>query len=325
MTLRPSPDQRFDIPRMKEAPFGRVMTAMITPFDSEDNDAIDFEMTTQLARHLVANGSDGLVIAGTTGESPTLSHEEQRDLFCVARDAVDVPILAGTGSNNTREAVSLTEFVTDRSLADGLLQVVPYYNKPSQKGIERHFSMIADSTDLPIVLYDIPGRTGRQIDAETIIALAQRHSNIRGLKAAAGKPEETAALMNHPDLPENFVVYSGDDALNLELAQHGSVGAISVASHWAGVEIGAMYDAFDGGDDARARELNAILAQSYEFETSIETPNPHPAKAMLRAMGMRGVGVCRPPMYVGPEMEQSLEQRAMIVRQELDILYSATS
>jgi 4-hydroxy-tetrahydrodipicolinate synthase len=289
---------------------------MVTPFDDAGN--LDYAAAGRLAAHLVENGSEGLVIAGTTGESPTISHEEQRRLFHAVREAVDVPILAGTGSNSTREAVELTEYVTKEGVADACLVVSPYYNRPPQSGIHHYFSTIAQATDLPVVMYDIPVRTGRKIDHDTMVSLAVEHRNIRALKDAAGDPEATSRLLADTDLPSDFVVYSGDDALNLDLARRGAVGAISVASHWAGDLLARMFDALEAGDVAQAAVLHGVLGPSYEFETSVETPNPIPTKAMLRTLGLREVGYGRPPMVLASRADDdALEARAREVHRRL--------
>lgn len=275
--------------------FGRVLTAMVTPFDGEDR--LDIDGAQRLAHWLVQHGSDGLVVNGTTGESPTLSAAESIDLFRAVRQAVDVPVLAGTGSNDTAHAIRQSEAAAGIGV-DGLLVVAPYYNKPSQAGLERHFRLIASATDLPIVLYDIPGRTARKIETSTIVTLARDVPTIVAVKDAAGSPSETAALV--AAAPDDFEVYSGDDNLTLPLLAVGAGGAVSVASHWAGMQIKAMLDAFDAGDVAEARRINATLLPSYEFESSLEAPNPVPTKAMLRTLDLPA-GECRPPMGPTPD------------------------
>lgn len=277
------------------ARFGRVLTAMITPFDGDGG--LDLDGAQQLARWLVDHGSDGLVVNGTTGESPTLSAIESVDLFRAVRQAVDVPVIAGTGSNDTAHAIRQSESAAGIGV-DGLLVVAPYYNKPSQAGLDQHFRMIASATDLPIVLYDIPGRTGRKVDTDTIVRLAHEVPTIVGLKDAGGSPADTAVVA--ADAPEDFEIYSGDDNLTLPLLAVGACGAISVASHWAGPQIHAMFDAFDAGDVAEARAINARLLPSYAFETTLDAPNPVPTKAMLRTLGLPA-GECRPPMGPTPD------------------------
>lgn len=276
------------------ARFGRVLTAMITPFDSDGR--IDLDGAQQLARWLVDHGSDGLVVNGTTGESPTLSSAESIDLFRAVRQAVDAPVVAGTGSNDTAHAIRQSEAAAGIGV-DGLLVVAPYYNKPSQAGLDQHFRMIATATDLPIILYDIPGRTSRKVDTDTIVRLAREVPSIVAVKDAAGSPGETSALV--AAAPDDFEVYSGDDNLTLPLMAVGACGSISVASHWAGEHIHAMFDAFEVGDVAEARRINQRLLTSYAFESTLEAPNPVPTKAMLRSLGLPA-GECRPPMGPTP-------------------------
>ncbi len=272
--------------------FGHTLTAMATPFAADDS--LDVEGAKKLAKWLVENGNDGLVIAGTTGESPTLTHDEQIELIAAVVDAVDVPVVAGTGSNDTRAAVELTKRATEVG-ATGILSVTPYYNRPTQEGLLAHFRAVAAATDLPVMLYDIPGRTGRKIHTDTLLSLAQE-SNIVALKDAAGSPAETARFI--AEVGTDFDVYSGDDALTLPLLSVGAVGVVGVATHWAGVETAAMVAAFRRGDVAEATRLNQTLLASWEIETGDERQNPIPTKTMLRLLGLPG-GRCRPPM--GPE------------------------
>jgi 4-hydroxy-tetrahydrodipicolinate synthase len=286
------------------ARFGRVLTAMITPFDHDG--ALDLDGAAKLASWLVEQGNEGLVVAGTTGESPTLTHEEQIELVRAVCQAVSVPVIAGAGSNDTRAAIELTEQATAAG-ATAILSVTPYYNRPSQAGLIAHYRAIASATHLPIMLYDIPMRTGRKVDTATILELAHDVSNIAALKDAAGNPAETAALI--ASAPAGFEVYSGDDALNLPLLSVGAVGVVSVAAHWAAAEIGEMIDAFVAGDVQRARELNAMLIPSWQFESGDRNPNPVPTKAMMKVLGRPG-GDCRPPM--GPEPDD-LQNRARAV------------
>ena len=286
------------------ARFGRVITAMVTPF-TEDG-SLDRQGAAELARFLVDNGNDGLVVAGTTGESPTLTHDEQIDLVRIVCDAVKVPVIAGAGSNDTRAAVELTELATEAGAA-AILSVTPYYNRPSQAGLLRHYAAIAGATDLPIMLYDIPARSGRRIEPATVLELAGTHRNICALKDAAGNIAETAALI--AEAPPGFEVYSGEDSLNLALLAVGAVGIVSVASHWCGLECRAMIAAFERGDVAEARSINQKLIPSWAFESGDRNPNPIPTKAMLKVLGLPG-GDCRPPM--GPE-PADLQDRARAV------------
>ncbi len=284
---------------LPEARFGQVLTAMITPFDLDGR--LDLDGAQHLARWLVDHGSDGLVVNGTTGESPTLSATESVDLFRAVRQAVDVPVLAGTGSNDTAHAIRQSEAAAGIGV-DALLVVAPYYNKPSQAGLDQHFRMIAAATDLPVVVYDIPGRTGRKVETATIVGLAREVPTIVALKDAGGNPAETAALIAtlHHEGHGGFEVYSGDDNLTLAMLAVGACGSISVASHWAGPQIKAMFEAFDAGDVAEARRINQRLVPSYAFETSPEAPNPVPTKAMLRTLDLPA-GECRSPMGPTPD------------------------
>ncbi len=294
---------------LRDSCFGRVLTAMITPFDGDGR--IDLDGAQRLAAWLVDHGSDGLVVNGTTGESPTLTATESVDLFRAVRQAVDVPVIAGTGSNDTAHATRQSEAAAGIGV-DGLLVVTPYYNKPSQAGLLRHFRMVAEATTLPVIVYDIPGRTSRKVDTDTLLTLAREVPTIVGLKDAAGSPAETAALI--AQAPEDFDVYSGDDNLTLPLLAVGARGVISVASHWAGTQIGAMFDAFDAGDVAEAMRINQTLLASYAFESTLDAPNPVPTKAMLRTLGLPA-GECRPPMGPTPD---GLEVQAKELWESLD-------
>ena len=283
------------------ATFGRVITAMVTPFD--DRGELDLDAAVELANWLVENGSDGLVLCGTTGESPTLTESEELVLFRTVRGAVSVPVIAGAGSNSTATAVEQTRRASELGV-DAILSVTPYYNRPSQAGLDAHFRAVAAATDLPVILYDIPVRTGRKIDTDTMLGLAHDVPNIVGVKDASGDPTETARLI--ASAPSAFEVYSGDDAQTLPLLAVGAVGVISVASHWVGRQMGEMIDAFEKGDVSTARRINAGLLDSYDYESSPNAVNPVPTKTMLRVLGLK-VGSCRPPMGPAPD---DLEDRA---------------
>jgi 4-hydroxy-tetrahydrodipicolinate synthase len=271
--------------------FGRVLTAMVTPFD--DDGALDVDAAVELARWLAGHGSDGLVLSGSTGESSVLTDAEKVALWRAVADAVEVPVLAGTGSNDTAHSVAMTEAATGCGV-DGMLVVTPYYNRPSQHGLAEHFRAVAEAAgDLPVVLYDIPIRAGRKIETATLLRLARDVPNIVGLKDAAGDPPATAHLV--AQAPPGFEVYSGDDNMTLPLLAVGAVGVISVASHWIGPQFRAVVDAFLAGDLAAAIAGHAELLDSFDFESTPEYPNPLPAKAALRALGLR-VGQCRLPM-----------------------------
>ncbi len=288
--------------------FGPVMTAMVTPF--ADDGSIDHEGAARLAQWLVEQGNDALVVTGTTGEASCLTDDEQVSIWRTVREAVDVPILAGSGTNDTRHACELTSRAAGAGI-DAVLIVTPYYNRPSQAGIEGHFRTVAAATELPVVLYDIPVRTGRKVSQEVILRLAAEVPNVVALKDAAGSPGDTARLI--AAAPPGFEVYSGDDPLTLPLLAVGAVGVIGVATHWCAPVMVEMIDAFTGGDVARATELNARMIESFDFETGDLAPNPVPAKAMLRALGLPA-GFCRPP--VGPPPDD-LESRALEVHRRL--------
>ena len=287
-----------------EPRFGRVITAMITPFDAAGG--LDLDGAVELARWLVDQGNDGLVLAGTTGESPTLTHDEQIALVEAVASAVDCYVIAGAGSNDTAAAVELTERCTEAG-ADAILTVTPYYNRPPQSGLLHHFSMVAGATDLPVMLYDIPPRSGRKIDTATILQLAEV-KNIVAVKDAAGDVVETARLA--AEAPEGFQIYSGEDALTLALLAVGAVGVVSVASHWVTPETVAMMEAFFSGEVARATEINQRLVESWDFESGDLKPNPIPTKAMLKVLGLPG-GDCRPPMGPEPEGLQDLARSVL--------------
>jgi 4-hydroxy-tetrahydrodipicolinate synthase len=290
------------------ARFGAVVTAMVTPFD--DDGAVDLDAAVTLARWLADHGSDGLVVAGTTGEAPVLTDAEKCDLWRAVAEAVTIPVLAGSGSNDTAHSVHLTRQAGACGVA-GILAVTPYYNRPPQSGIEAHFRALAAATDLPVLLYDIPVRTGRKIAPEVILRLAREVPNIVGVKDAANDVAATARWL--AAAPAGFECYSGNDDQTLALLAVGAVGVVSVASHWAGPEIGEMIAAFTKGDVETARALNARLLESWEFQTGEATPNPIPTKAMMRALGLR-VGQCRLPMGPAPA---GLEERALEVYRRL--------
>jgi 4-hydroxy-tetrahydrodipicolinate synthase len=270
--------------------FGRLITAMVTPFD--ETGALDIDAAVELARWLAAHGSDGLVLSGSTGESSVLTDDEKCSLWRAVSAAVTIPVIAGTGSNDTEHSVRLTAQARGCGV-EGVLLVTPYYNRPPQSGLYEHFRAVAEATDLPVILYDIPIRAGRRIAASTMVRLAHDVPTILALKDAAGDPVGTAHLA--PRMPAGFEIYSGDDAWTLPLMAVGAVGAISVASHWVGPQIREVMDAFLRGDLAEAITGNAGLLEAIDFQSSEEYPNPLPAKAMCRAMDLR-VGQCRLPM-----------------------------
>ena len=288
--------------------FGRILTALITPFSSDGS--VDLDVAQQLARRLVEEGNEGLVVCGTTGESPTLSDDEKLAMFSAVIEAVDVPVVAGTVGNNTAHSIELS--LKAKSIGvHGILSLCPYYNRPSQAGIEQHLRAIAQAVDLPQVIYDIPVRTGRKVSTEVLLRLAHEEKNIIGVKDAAGNPAETARLIR--EAPAGFEVYSGDDGLTLPLLSIGAVGTIGVATHWTAPDHVEMFAALETGDLAAATAVNQRMLPSFAFETGDLTPNPIPSKAMMRTLGFE-VGQCRLPLGDAPE---GLEDEARRVYAEL--------
>ena len=288
------------------ARFGHVITAMVTPFNEDG--ALDIEGAVWLAQWLINNGSDGLLICGTTGESSTLTQSEKVELVSAVVSAVEVPVIACAGGNDTRAAIDLTERMSGVG-ASAILHMAGYYNRPSQAGLDIHFRACADATHLPIILYDIPARTGRKIATETIAILAHEVNNIVAVKDASDRLDETTRLLSM--VPDDFEVYSGNDWLTLPLLAVGAVGTMGVATHWAGVEVRNMIFAFQHGDFYTATSINRKLLSSYAFESTDAAPNPVPAKCMLRVMGMPS-GPCRLPM--GPEPKSLSEEAQKILK-----------
>lgn len=280
---------------MGAARFGKVLSAMVTPF--HDDGALDVDGAARLAQWLVAHGHDGLVLAGTTGEGPTLTDDEAVELWTVVRAAVDVPLLAGTGSNDTRHTIDLSRRAAATGV-DGLLVVSPYYNRPPQAGLEAHYRAVAAAVDVPVVLYDVPGRTGRALSVETIVRLATEVPNIVGLKDARGNPFESARIV--AGAPDDFDVYSGDDGLTLPLLAVGAVGVVGVATHWSGALHSEMVAAFDKGDVETAREINARLVPSFLYEVTDGWQQASAVKALLAEVGLPA-GPCRLPLPPVPD------------------------
>jgi len=274
---------------MSQPFFGRVLTAMVTPFAADGS--IDFDVAIEVAEHLVATGSDGLVLAGSTGEGGSLSDTEKLELFACVAGAVEVPVLAGTSSSDTARSVLLTSEVAATG-ASGILATTPAYARPSQAGIAAHLAAIAESTELPVMLYDIPSRTGRKIASSTTIELVEAHSNIVAMKDASG--DLVSAAHTKSVLADRLALYSGDDAMLLPFLAVGAVGVVSVAAHWAGPEFAALVASVERGDWEQARRINELLASSCAFESTEAYPNPVPTKAALRALGI-AVGECRLP------------------------------
>jgi 4-hydroxy-tetrahydrodipicolinate synthase len=275
---------------MGNARFGKVISAMVTPFD--DDGGLDLDGAAELARWLVAHGHDGLVVAGTTGEAPTLSDDEKVELWRAVRAAVDVPLLAGTGSNDTRHTIGLSERAAETGV-DGLLIVSPYYNRPTQAGIEAHVRAVAGAVDLPIVLYDVPVRTGRGVATDVVVRLANEVPSVVGLKDAGGDPFAAARVV--AGAPDDFDVYSGDGSLTLPLLAVGAVGVIGVSTHWTGELHAEMIAAFGKGDVERAREVNARLLDSFAIEAGPNWVQAASVKAALSVLGLPG-GPVRLPL-----------------------------
>ncbi len=269
--------------------FGAVLTAMVTPFDADG--AIDLDEAARLARWLTDHGSDGLVVAGTTGEAPVLSDHEKLDLWRAVSEAVSAPVLAGTGSNDTRHTVELTARAAEVGAA-GVLVVGPYYNRPAQAGIEAHLRAAAAATELPVMIYDVPGRTGKRIDQGVLRRVFSEVPNAVAFKDATGDPAGAAALV--AALGDSFDLYSGDDSLTLPLLAVGAKGVVGVATHWVGEEMAEMVAAFEKGDVAYARQVNARMLESFAFANTELSPYSVSAKAMMRTLGFR-VGECRLP------------------------------
>lgn len=287
-----------------------MLTAMITPFDDEGD--LDVDGAAGLATWLVEQGNEGLVVCGTTGESPTLTDDEKLTLFEAVSEAVTVPVIAGSTGNDTSHSCHLTVEASKRGVA-GILALCPYYNRPSQAGIELHLRAIAEVTDLPLMVYDIPIRTGRKIDTAVLNRLSHEVPKIVAVKDATGNPAETAKLI--ASAADGFEVYSGDDSFTLPLLAVGAVGTVSVAGHWVAPVHVDMLDAWEAGDTAEARRLNAVMLPSFAFETGDACPNPGPSKAMLRTLG-QPAGRCRPPM--GPDPD-GLEDEARRVYEALQV------
>jgi 4-hydroxy-tetrahydrodipicolinate synthase len=282
--------------------FGQVLTAMVTPFDR--NGEIDFNATKTLVEHLITNGTDGLVVAGTTGESPTLTTEEKIELFkCVVEAAAGrVHVIAGTGSNNTQASMSLTKLAEETGV-DGIMLVAPYYNKPSQEGLYQHFKTIAESTSLPVMLYNIPGRSIVNISVETVVRLSEI-PNVVSIKEASGNLDAMAEIISKT--PSDFTLYSGDDGLTIPVLAIGGAGVISVASHIIGNDMQEMINAFKNGDVQKAAATHRNLLPI--MRALFIAPSPSPVKAALNLNGIQVGGVRLPMVPLSNKEQSALEE-----------------
>lgn len=282
--------------------FGQVITAMATPFDA--NGEIDFQATTNLVEHLINNGSDGIVVAGTTGESPTLSTDEKVALFVHVVTVADgrAKIIAGTGSNNTRASVALTR-QAEQAGVDGIMLVTPYYNKPSQEGMYRHFEAIANATTLPVMLYNIPGRSVVNLSVDTIVRLSLI-DNITCVKEASGDLDAASEIIERTS--SDFAVYSGDDSLTLPMLSVGGTGIVSVAAHIIGNEMQEMIKLFRTGDTVGAAALHRKLLPT--MKALFAAPSPSPVKAALNLSGVPVGGVRLPMLALTEEETATLQQ-----------------
>lgn len=280
---------------------GEIITAMITPMD--ENRKIDYKALEKLVEHLIVTGTESLLVAGTTGESPTLTHDEEVELFNFVKKAANgrAKLIMGAGSNCTETAVMATKNA-EQCGADAILSVVPYYNKPSQKGLVEHFSTVAKSTQLPILLYNIPGRTGITMKPETIAQLAIENKNIFAVKQSLADMDvitETRRLC-----PEDFVIYSGDDSLTLPMVSVGAHGVISVASHIIGRQMHDMLNLYKGGNVSEATKMHLKLYPL--FKKIFMAPNPVPVKECLKQMGIVENYVRRPLVELDEEEKTEL-------------------
>ncbi len=276
-----------------------IMTAMVTPFGKDGN--VDYELLKKLIDHLLSTGTDGILVSGTTGEGPTLTEEEKIELIekTVEYVAGRVPVVAGTGSNNTKATIEYTNKVAKIDGVDAALVVVPYYNKPDQAGMIAHFTAVADNVDLPIVMYNIPGRTGVTMEVKTIAELS-KHQNIIGIKDCTGIVNMAEIVANTPD---DFLAFTGEDADALAARNVGAQGVISVASHLFGKEISQMYAANSKGDNEIAGELMRDLTP--KMKALFSHPSPSPVKAALNHVGIE-VGGCRLPILALDDAQESV-------------------
>lgn len=297
---------------MKNPYFGRLLTAMVTPFNA--NGSVNYEKAADLAEWLINNGSDGLVVAGSTGEAATMSAEEKLELFRVVVNRINkrVPVIAGTGSNNTADSIKMTKMAEAMGV-DGVLIVGPYYNKPTQEGFYQHFAAVAQSTALPIIVYNVPGRTASNIAPATVARLAEDFENIVAIKEAAGNVAQVAEL--YTVLPEDFTIYSGDDGLILPFMSVGATGLISVLSNIGG---GILQDVMQAYEDGRVKEAAKLNAKMVPLANAmfIET-NPIPVKAAVTLV--TGIDAGQPRLPLTP-MEAANKAKMTVVLQEYGLV-----
>lgn len=285
--------------------FGRMLTAMVTPFNSEGQ--IDFQKVTEVVNHLIATGTDGIVVAGTTGESPTLTSEEKLSLYKHVVEVANgrVPVIAGTGSNNTYASIEATKQAEETGV-DGIMLVTPYYNKPNQEGMYQHFKAIAEATKLPVMLYNIPGRSATGLTVDTVVRLS-KIPNIVCIKEASGDLEAMAQIIEQTD--EDFVLYSGDDSITLPVLAIGGVGVVSVAAHVIGNEMKEMIDQFLQGKHQEAAALHRKLLPV--MEALFAAPSPVPVKTALSMLGI-DVGSVRLPLVPLTDSEYEQLEKVLI-------------
>ena len=292
---------------------GEVITAMVTPMNAKGE--IDYDKVESLAKHLIENGSDALLVAGTTGESPTLTNEEERELVSTVKRAAQnkAKIILSAGSNCTRTAIEFSKNA-QKEEADAILSVVPYYNKPNQRGLIEHYSSIAKSTNLPIILYNIPSRTGISLEPATVAYLASEFENIVGIKQSCSDMDKVTEIRTL--CPDGFSIYSGDDSLTLPMLSLGATGVISVASHLFGKEIKSMIRNFKAGDVLAARNMHKKLYPV--FKNLFMAPNPIPVKAALAYKGLSEEFVRKPLVTLTEDEKIKLYKIIDQVRQELE-------
>jgi len=291
-----------------KAIFGKVITAMVTPFQANDLE-VNWDAVRELTDYLIETGSDGLVVSGTTGESPTLTFEEKVRLFQEVKQVAGnrARVIAGTGSYCTEESIHLTRAAEEAGV-DAIMLVVPYYNKPPQDGLYGHFKAVASQTSLPVIIYNIPGRTACNLEAKTLARLARDVPNIKGVKEASGNLTQVAEIASLTG--DEFEILSGEDALTLPMLAVGGRGVVSVVSHIAGKRLGEMIDAFFEGDVDKAKRIHLELLPL--FKVLFITTNPIPVKAATEMVGIK-VGPPRPPLC--PATEQQKEEIRKVLNQ----------